>query len=122
MLQKFLAGEAVIDLENDRFVNQVHRDDIATALFLLIDRPAPAGEIYNVVDDKPILRSEVYRWLAGKLNRPLPPIAGSTPPRKRGDSNKRISNSKLRKLGWVPRYPTFSEAMEKSILPSFGLK
>ena len=38
--------------------------------------------------------------------------------RKRGDSNKRVSNKKLRALGWIPRYPTFAEAMHESVLPS----
>jgi nucleoside-diphosphate-sugar epimerase len=116
LLSKFLAGSAIIDPENDRFINQVHRDDIATALFLLLDRPSPAREIYNVVDDQPILQSECYRWLAAKLNRPIPPMGRSTAAPKRGASNKRVSNAKLRHLGWAPRYPTFAEAMEKSIL------
>jgi nucleoside-diphosphate-sugar epimerase len=116
LLSKFLAGSAIIDLENDRFINQVHRDDIATALFLLLDRPSPAREIYNVVDDQPILQSECYRWLAAKLNRPIPPMGRSTAAPKRGASNKRVSNARLRHLGWIPRYPTFAEAMEKSIL------
>jgi hypothetical protein len=80
----------------------------------------PEGQIYNVVDNQPILQSECYRWLAERLNRPLPPIGKSTARRKRGDSNKRISNAKLRRLGWAPQYPTFAEAMERSILPSFG--
>ncbi len=116
LLSKFLAGEAIIDPENDRFINQVHRDDIATALFLLLDRPLPAREIYNVVDDQPILQSECYRWLAAKLNRPIPPMGRSTAAPKRGASKKRVSNARLRHLGWIPRYPTFAEAMEKSIL------
>ena len=116
LLSKFLAGSAIIDPENDRFINQVHRDDIATALFLLLDRPSPAREIYNVVDDQPILQSECYRWLAAKLNRPMPPMGRATAAPKRGASNKRVSNAKLRHLGWIPRYPTFAEAMEKSIL------
>jgi len=120
LLSKFLAGTAIVDPENDRFVNQVHRDDIAAGLFLLLDRPSPAGEIYNVVDDQPILQSECYRWLARKLNRPIPPLGRSTSISKRGASNKRVSNSKLRRLGWAPRYPSFAEAMEKSILPSFS--
>lgn len=116
LLSKFLAGSAIIDPENDRFINQVHRDDIATALFLLLDRPSPAREIYNVVDDQPILQSECYRWLAAKLNRPIPPMGRSIAAPKRGASNKRVSNARLRHLGWIPRYPTFAEAMEKSIL------
>jgi nucleoside-diphosphate-sugar epimerase len=121
LLSKFLAGTAIIDSENDRFVNQVHRDDIASALFLLLSRETEGTQIYNVVDDQPILQSECYRWLARKLNRPLPPIGTSKQQRKRGDSNKRVSNAKLRRLGWTPRYPTFADGMEESILPSFAL-
>jgi nucleoside-diphosphate-sugar epimerase len=120
LLSKFLAGTATIDPKNDRFVNQIHRDDIAAALFLLLNRPASPREIYNVVDDQPILRSECYRWLAQKLNRPVPPIGKSNQQGKRGESNKGVSNAKLRGLCWIPRYPTFADAMEKSILPSFG--
>ena len=120
LLKKFLAGTAVIDLENDRFVNQVHRDDIAAALYLLLSREAKPAQIYNVVDDQPILQSECYRWLAQRLNRPLPPTGGSTQQRKRGDSNKRVSNAKLRRLGWAPQYPTYAEGMERSVLPSFA--
>ncbi|PYJ14011.1 MAG: hypothetical protein DME93_01330 [Verrucomicrobia bacterium] len=121
LLNKFLKGTAIIDPETDRFVNQVHRDDIAAALFLLLSREAEIAQIYNVVDDQPILQSECYRWLAQRLNRPLPPIGRSMQERKRGDSNKRVSNVKLRVLGWTAQYPTFAEAMEKSILPSFAL-
>jgi len=120
LLTKFLAGTAIIDSENDRFINQVHRDDIVSALFFLLNRETEGGEIYDVVDDEPTLQSECYRWLAQRLNRPLPPIGKSKQQRKRGDSNKRVSNAKLRRLGWAPRYPTFADAMEKSILPSFA--
>jgi len=121
LLKMFLSGEASIDPQNDRFVNQVHRDDIAAALFLLIDQRAVVAQIYNVVDDGPIWQSECYRWLAAKLNRPIPPLGKAEPGRKRGVSNKRVSNAKLHRLGWTPGYPSFSEAMERSILPSFEL-
>jgi nucleoside-diphosphate-sugar epimerase len=119
LLSRFLAGKAIIDPRNDRFVNQIHRDDIASALFLLLNRPSPAREIYNVIDDQPILQSECYRWLAEKLNRPVPPLGSSTSPSKRGPNNKCVSNAKLRGIGWKPRYPSFAEAMEKSILATF---
>ncbi|MBX6324418.1 MAG: NAD-dependent epimerase/dehydratase family protein [Chthoniobacterales bacterium] len=120
LLSRFLQGAAVIDPQIDRFVNQVHRDDIAAALLLLLSSDLGSGQIYNVVDDQPILQSECYRWLAERLRRPLPPIKESAQTRKRGDSNKRVSNAKLRGLGWEPRYPTFAEAMDRSILPSFA--
>jgi nucleoside-diphosphate-sugar epimerase len=120
LLKKFLGGEAIVDPQRDRFVNQIHRDDAAAALFFLIDRQSPGGGIYNVVDDQPILQSECYHWLAERLNRPVPPLGRSTSKRKRGESNKRVSNAKLRALGWVPRYSTFEEAMGKSILPTFS--
>jgi nucleoside-diphosphate-sugar epimerase len=130
LLERFVSGEAFIDPEHDRFVNQAHRDDIATALAVLLDvssttrlrsgEQTACGEIYNIVDNEPILQSECYRWLAAKLNRPLPPIGRSPVPWKRGASNKRVSNAKLRAIGWEPQYPNFVAAMEKSILPSFA--
>ena len=121
LLTKFVEGTAIIDAEYDRFVNQVHRDDIAAALFLLLSRKAEGAQIYNVVDDQPMLQSECYRWLAQRLNRPLPSIGRSTQERKRGDSNKRVSNANLRALAWTPRYPKFADGMEESVLPSFAL-
>jgi nucleoside-diphosphate-sugar epimerase len=121
LLSKFLNGTATIDPQNDRFANQVHRDDIPSALFLLLNRKAQtSAQIYNVVDDQPLLQSECYGWLAERLNRPLPPITKSEQPRKRGDTNKRVSNAKLHHVGWTPDYPTFRDAMEKSVLPSFA--
>jgi len=120
LLSKFLAGTAIIDPENDRFVNQVHRDDIASVLFLLVSGELQERQIYNVVDNQPMLQSDCYRWLAKRLNRPLPPIRELTEQRKRGDTNKRVSNAKLRSLGWTLQYPTFADAMEKSILPGLS--
>jgi len=120
LLSKFLTGTAIIDPENDRFVNQVHRADIASGLFLLVSREWQKTQIYNVVDDEPMLQSDCYRWLARRLNRPLPLIRKSTEQRKRGNTNKRVSNAKLQNLGWTLQYPTFADAMEKSILPSLS--
>ena len=120
LLSKFLNGTATIDPDNDHFVNQVHRDDIASALFFLLNRERQwAAQIYNVVDDQPLLQSECYRWLAQRLNRPFVSPRKPVQPRKRGDTNKRVSNTKVHQLGWTPDYPTFCDAMEKSILPSF---
>lgn len=130
LLKKFLSGQAILDPENDRFVNEIHRDDAVRAIQLLGTGKENAGQVFNVVDDEPVLQSECYRWLAAKLNRPLPPVGtpvlsgveGSTSKRKRGQTNKRVRNAKLRAVGWVPRFRTFAEGMEKSVLPSFNLE
>lgn len=120
VLKKFLSGDALIDPENDRFVNEIHRDDAATAVQALLAHARSAAQIYNVVDNEPILLSDCYRWLSAKLNRPLPAVGRSTSKRKRGDSNKRVGNAKLRALGWGPRYPDFVSGMEKSVLPGLA--
>jgi nucleoside-diphosphate-sugar epimerase len=106
---------------NDRLVNQIHRDDIVSALLLLMDQRADCrGEIFNVVADEPVKASAAYEWLSTRLRRPLVSDAAGGPRRKRGEGNKQVSNRKLRALGWQPRYPTFESAMTESILPSFG--
>src|SRR5438309_1931722 len=122
LLKKFLNGDAVLNLGSDRFANQIHRDDATAAIQLLLQRGESAGGVYNVVDDEPILRSECYRWLATKLSRPLPPTGWSTSKQKRGESNKRVSNAKLRAIGWVPRYPSFADGMERSVLPNLDIE
>ena len=120
LLQKFLSGEAKIDPEHDRFMNQIHRDDAAGAIQFLLRREKSVPQIYNLVDNEPTLLSDCYRWLASRLNRPLPLSGKSTSKRKRGESNKRVSNAKVRSLGWIPQYPTFGDGMEKSVLLTVG--
>jgi nucleoside-diphosphate-sugar epimerase len=120
LLRNFLEGRVGAGVDTDRFINQIHRDDAASAIKLLLKSAATAGQIYNIVDNEPISLSACYRWLAARLNRSLPSIARSGSRRKRGESNKRVSNAKLRSLGWTPQYPTFADGMEKSVLPSFS--
>jgi len=118
LLRNFLDGRVSSDA--DRFVNQIHRDDAASAIQLLLKSTVTAGQIYNVVDNEPISLSACYCWLAARLNRPLASKEASGSKHKRGESNKRVSNAKLRSLGWTPQYPTFADGMEKSVLASFS--
>jgi nucleoside-diphosphate-sugar epimerase len=120
IVTKFVNGEMMAGAP-DRLINQVHRDDIVSALLLLAQRREEyRGEIFNVAGDEPITPKEAYDWLAPRLRKPLP-VASATPsPSKRAESNKQVSNHKLRALGWTPRYPNFQAAMSESILPSLG--
>jgi nucleoside-diphosphate-sugar epimerase len=117
LLRRLLAGEARIEGDGRRILNQVHRDDIASALFLCATLPNDG--IFNVTDDEPIMQRAAYEWLAAKLDRPVPPATATGGLGKRGMSNKRVSNRKLRALGWSPRFSTFPIGMEKSVLPAY---
>jgi nucleoside-diphosphate-sugar epimerase len=120
LLRRVLEGEAVIDEESERYVNQIHRDDAAAAIAFLVKEEVARGQVYNVVDDQPVLQSECYRWLTRTLGRPLSLVPPGSARRKRGRSNKRVSNATLRALGWAPAYPSFIEGMKKSVLPKLG--
>jgi nucleoside-diphosphate-sugar epimerase len=123
LLRKLLSGEARLDEAGARYLNQVHRDDIAAALVHLVvlsNEQSVIPSIVNVTDDQPITQREAYSWLAAKLNRPLPVVAAKPAERKRGVSNKRVSNRKLRALGWEPKFPSFASGMERSVLPALS--
>ena len=111
LLRKFFSGEAVIEGDGGRFVNQVHRDDIASALRVLIEEGATG--IFNVSDDAPMPQREIYTWLAERFARVGPPSGPIDPNRKRGWTSKRVSNAKLRALGWAPQFPSFFDAVER---------
>lgn len=110
LLRKFFNGEAVIEEGGERWINQAHRNDIATALALLIQKKA-AG-IYNIADNQPLQQRDLYTRLAERFGRPLPPEGPRSAIRKRAWTSKRVSNAKLCGLGWQPEYPSFFDALE----------
>ena len=79
------------------------------------------SQIVNVTDDEPMTQRECYEWLAAKLERPFPPVTSQAVERKRGASNKRVSNRKLHTSGWTPIFSNFKIGMEKSVLPAYPL-
>jgi len=108
--RKFLTGEAVIEGDGERWINQIHRDDAARAISHLFTHRAEPG-IYNVSDDISASQREIYRWLSDFYQKPLPPSGERPAPSRRGWSNKRVSNAKLRATGWSPLYPSFRDAL-----------
>ena len=113
LLRSAMNGTAVA---TDRIVNQIHRDDIASAIFFVGQcQTIKPPRIFNVVDDAPAPRAEILAWLSERLNLPLPPSL-APPKQKRGRSNKRVSNAKLRALGWAPAYPSYREGFDQSVL------
>lgn len=128
LLRKFLKETATIDARRERFINQVHRDDIAAALFRLVETHvnrshatnAFGSRIFNVADNHPWTERECYEWLGQHFDRPVPPTTTSPAQRKRGDTNKRVSAEKLLALGWSPQFPDFAAGMARSVLPQLA--
>jgi nucleoside-diphosphate-sugar epimerase len=110
LLKKFLDGSALLEAGGNRWINQIHRDDGARALLRLAQDEAASG-IYNVCDDTPTSQRVIYGWIADFLSRPLPPEGPADLNRKRGWTNKRISNARLRATGWSPLHPDYRAAL-----------
>ncbi|MGA0845802.1 MAG: NAD-dependent epimerase/dehydratase family protein [Luteolibacter sp.] len=118
ILKKFLTGDARIEEDGRRYLNQIHRDDAARAILHLAETRL-RGEIFNVSDSQPLRQIDCYRHLAEWLNRTMPPIAPRDLNRKRGWTHKQVSNAKLLKTGWKPQYPCYIDALA-SILPTIS--
>lgn len=108
ILNKFLSGEAVIEEDGRRFLNQIHRDDAARAILHLATIQAKG--VFNVCDSTPLSQIDCYTALSAMFSRPLPPSAPRDLNRKRGWTHKRVSNAKLRATGWQPEFPSFLDA------------
>jgi nucleoside-diphosphate-sugar epimerase len=110
LMRKFLSGEAVIEGDGLRWINQIHRDDAATAIVHLLTQAVTPG-IYNVTDSTPATQRQVYEWLADYFHRPLPPPGARDLNRRRGWTSKRLSNAKLCQTGWRPVFPSYRDAL-----------
>ena len=92
---------------SDMYMNRIHSTDIVRAIRLLLEKGRP-GETYLGSDDAPSTQKEFYSWVFERLSMPVPPNEGEAP-HTHGQSNKRVSNKKLKELGLKLRYPSFKE-------------
>lgn len=107
--KQFLRDEARIEGDGRRWLNMIHRDDLIGIIIAAL-RDARAGEIFNAADNEPVTQSDFFTWLAQELKRPLPPkvLADAEMWRRRGVTNKRVSNAKLRaELKYAFQFPDF---------------
>ena len=112
-LRQFLAGEARLEGDGSRVLNMIHRDDVVGAIQAALEH-GRNGEIYNVSDDEPVTQRVLFEWLAARTGRPVPTALPTTEApasvARRGATNKRVLNRKLRReLGYHFRFPTFRE-------------
>jgi nucleoside-diphosphate-sugar epimerase len=118
--RQFLKDTAHIEGDGARFLNMIHRDDLVGCIIAAL-KNGRAGEIYNAVDDEPVSQLHFFQWLAQAVDKPLPPAMPENPDasRKRGATNKRVSNRKLKmELGHRFKYPTFREGYSAELLRS----
>lgn len=117
LFHQYLRGEARLHGDGARWLNMIHRDDVVGAIMAALERGRP-GNIYNVCDNEPVTERDFFLWLAQQLKRELPPLAPESElaGRKRGVTNKRVSNRKLREeLGYGLAHPTFREGYAAQI-------
>ncbi|HTB85979.1 MAG TPA: SDR family oxidoreductase [Candidatus Sulfotelmatobacter sp.] len=118
--KQFLRGEAVIENDGARFLNMIHRDDVVGCIIAALEHGRP-GEAYNAIDCEPVSQLKFFEWLAAELKKPLPPkiAADEKTWRKRGVTNKRISNAKLlAELKYRFLFPAFREGYAAEIARS----
>jgi len=117
LFRQYLRGEAAIAGRGERWINMIHRDDVAGCIIAALDRGRP-GEIYNAVDDEPVRQIDFFRWLSEALGGEMPPFGDPDPPgRRRGATSKKVVNLKLKaELGYRFRHPTFREGYAAEIM------
>jgi len=116
--KQYLKDEARMDGKGDRFLNMIHRDDLVGTIIAALKNGRP-GEIYNAVDDEPVSQLKFFEWLAGSLDKPLPPAVPEDPElnRKRGVTNKKVSNRRLKmELGYQFKHPTFRQGYTAELI------
>jgi len=110
-------GSDTSRLDGDRWVSRIHVEDIVRVLCCSMEEGDGGGghvEIYNVADDKPASRLEVFSFAAGLLGKEgaaslvakqpaSSPASSSSPPspssrRARPPESKRVANGKIKRL------------------------
>ncbi len=108
-----LAGNPVT-ASPDGYLNLIHVDD-AARIILAIEQQAVPPTTYLVSDGQPVLRREYYQALAQLLNAPEPifaPSESSDFSARRGNTDKRASNAKLRgEVQFEFAYPSYREGL-----------
>jgi nucleoside-diphosphate-sugar epimerase len=119
-LERYVEGPV-----NEGYLNMVHRDDAAGAVRFLLESGHARDEVVNVVDDEPVSKHDLADWLAAECGVDPPAkrtveerlAAGdlSDAARRRLQTEKRVSNAKLRELGYEPIYPTYREGYRAAV-------
>jgi nucleoside-diphosphate-sugar epimerase len=119
-LERYLSGPVT-----EGHLNMVHRADAAGAVAHLLSDDRARGAVVNVVDDEPADRWTFADWLADEcgVDRPARRTVAdrlaesdlSEAARRRVETDKRVSNDRLREWGYEFRYPTYREGYRAAV-------
>lgn len=116
LITKLREGVLAASARTNYFTNRIHIEDCAQLLSFLIARDA-AGEIpdscYIGTDSEPVDYKTLVHWLSAEMKLPLNNALIADSP----SGSKRLSNRKIRALGYEFVYPTFREGF-RSLLAS----
>jgi nucleoside-diphosphate-sugar epimerase len=109
LFRQYLRNEATLRGTGESWINMIHVQDAAAAISHLVSAvdPERLEKIYNLSDDEPVTHLDFFQWLSSELGKPLPPSAPVDPNRKRGVTNKRVSNARLKETGFQFQYPNY---------------
>ena len=95
-----------------RWLNLIHVEDGADAVLAAESRGEP-GEMYNIVDNEPVMRGAYYERLAKLVNASVPRFDHQPDERQ---ANRRVGNAKAKaNLGWRPRYQSYREGLPEAL-------
>jgi nucleoside-diphosphate-sugar epimerase len=114
--ERLIRGEAIPG-HPEKFINLVHVHDAAeAAASALLRPPRPAEtEVFNVVDDRPVSREELYGLTARLLGAP-PPTFEVSESGGWGESDKRVANAKMKAgLRGTLTYPDVTSGLPAAV-------
>ncbi len=124
-LDKLIKGDRSIIKKKNHYFSRIHVEDIASAIILSMKKITP-GQIFNITDDYPCSADKVKEYAAKLLkinDLEYINLSSSSISDKAKDfykDNKRVSNSKIKKiLGWTPKFENYKLGLENIIKRNF---
>jgi nucleoside-diphosphate-sugar epimerase len=122
MYQRMKEGKGGIIGSGENFMPRIHVDDCADAYIKVLEK-MPVGESFIVADDSQCTTKEFMNAMADFMEAPRPKSVPGLPVRlimgkllyETITMNCRVSNAKLKRLGWKPNYPTYKEGLPATI-------
>lgn len=116
--ERLRRGLPVVQASDSPWTNRIHADDLASAALCVAAQGEP-GSAYNVSDGNPTSMTDYFDRCADLLGLPRPPQVSMAAAREQLtaemlsflEESKRLDTTRLRALGWRPRYATLAEGL-----------